>query len=299
MAAQRGDARGFQAGRPAADDCHFELLGRRLDVDEPLVPDCGVDGAAHVPLDHEGFLPAAHEAGDAFADLVLLPVPGLVGPLGVSDHLAGKADHVRLPFREDLLAVVGITQGMAGDDGHLHVLLDLFRGVGVPALRIVHRVHRRAGQLEDAGADVQVGDTVLLEEHCRLDAFLKVAAALDPLFTRIADANREVRAALVLDGMDDLQGKPHAPGEAAAETVVSLVHIRAHELGNQVSMGAVQLHAIEARLLHPPRPFGELLDELVDLLHRHCPDGFAMGVGRRVDDLMAGRGGDVGHHVRG
>ena len=70
----------------------------------------------------------------------------------------------------------------------------------------------------------------------------------------------------MLDAGDDLQHEPHAAQEAAAEAVVPLVDVGAHELGDQVAVGAVQFDAVEARLLDAPRPFGELLDQFVDLL---------------------------------
>ena len=85
------------------------------------------------------------------------------------------------------------------------------------------------------------------------------------------------RAALVLDPGDDLQQEPHAVDEAAAEAVVSLVDVGAHELGDQVAVGAVQLDAVEPRLLHSPGPFGELLDQVVDLLDGHGADRLALG----------------------
>jgi hypothetical protein len=79
--------------------------------------------------------------------------------------------------------------------------------------------------------------------------------------------------------------------EAAAEAVVPLVDIGAHELGDQVAVGAVQFDAVEAGLLDAPRAFGELLDQLVDLLDRHGPDRLAPGQLLGVHDFVAGRAG--------
>ena len=79
------------------------------------------------------------------------------------------------------------------------------------------------------------------------------------------------------DAGDDLQDEPHAAEEAAAEAVVPLVDVGAHELGDQVAVGAVQFDAVEARLLHAPGAFGELLDQFVDLLDRHRADRLALG----------------------
>ena len=50
--------------------------------------------------------------------------------------------------------------------------------------------------------------------------------------------------------------------KAAAEAVVSHVQVRAHKLGDQVAVGRMQLHGVEARLLQPPCRFGELVHQL-------------------------------------
>ena len=296
---ERSDPRGFQTGRSAAYNRDIELLVGRTEVDEPLVAHRRVDGAAHVVFDHQGFLPAADQAGDTLTDLFRFAGCGLVGPVGIGDHLAGESDHVGFAFRKDLLAVVGVPQCVAGDDRDLHMFLDLFSGVGVPPLRVVHRVHGGPGHLENTGADIEKGYSVLLEQLGRFGALLEPAAALDPLLAGVTDADGEVRTALVLDGVNDLQGETHAAGEAAAEAVVSLVHIRAHELSDQVAVGAVQLHRVETGLLKPPGAFGELVDQVVDLFDGHSPYALALGFRRGIDDLVTGGGGDVRHLIRG
>ncbi len=103
----------------------------------------------------------------------------------------------------------------------------------------------------------------------------------------------------MLDAGDDLQHEPHPAQEAAAEAVVPLVDVGAHELGDQVAVGPVQFDAVKARLLDAPRAFGEFLHQLVDLLNRHRADRFAFGHVLGVHDLVAGRAGDVDHLVAG
>ena len=276
--AQGGDPRRLHAARAPAHHRHVELLLGRTEVDEALVAHCRVDGAAHFPPDHQRFLPAAHQAGDALADLLRLPRFGLVGPVGIGHHLPGEAHQVGLALGQDLLAVVRVAQRVAGDHRHLDVLLDLLGRIGVPALGVVHRVHGRPGHLEDARADVQVGHPVLLEQPGRAHGFLQRPAPFDVLLAGVADADGEVLAALVLDGVDDLQDEAHPGEEAAAEAVVALVHVGAHELGDQVAVRPVQLHRVEAGLLHPPGPLGELLDQVVDLLDAHRADRLALGL---------------------
>ena len=171
--------------------------------------------------------------------------------------------------------------------GILHDLLDLLGGVGVPALRVVHRVEAGARALEDARVRSSAAHAGPLEDARRLDALLQVAAALAPLLDRVAHADREVLAALVLDRVDDLQREAHAVLEAAAEAVGALVEVRAHELGDQVAVGGVQLDGVEARLLHPPGRLAEHVDELEDLGDRRLADLLALLLGVLVDDLVA------------
>ena len=89
---------------------------------ETFIADGRIDRTAHVAFDHKGFLPAADEAGDATADFLFFAGFGLVGPIGIGDQLSGKSDQIGFSFGEDFFTIVGIAEGMAGDDGNVHFL---------------------------------------------------------------------------------------------------------------------------------------------------------------------------------
>ena len=125
------------------------------------------------------------------------------------------------------------------------------------------------------------------------------AAALAPLLERVADEDRVALAALLLDRVDDREREAHPVLEAAAEPVGAHVEERAHELGEQVAVGGVELDGVEAGLLDPPGGLAEEVDQLEDLGDRGGPDLLALLLGVLVDDLVAGRPGQLEDAVRG
>ena len=125
------------------------------------------------------------------------------------------------------------------------------------------------------------------------------AAALAPLLERVADEDREALAALLLDRVDDREREAHPVLEAAAEPVGAHVEERAHELRQQVAVGGVELDGVEAGLLDPPGGLAEEVDELEDLGDRRRADLLALLLGVLVDDLVAGRPGQLEDAVGG
>jgi len=126
---------------------------------EPFIPDGRIDGTAHIAFDHKRFLPAADEAGDAASDFLFVSGFGFIGPIGIGDELPGKPDHIGFSLGEDFFTIVGIAQGMAGYDGNFDFLFHRFGRIGISSFGIIHGVHDGAGRLEDAGADIHVGQS--------------------------------------------------------------------------------------------------------------------------------------------
>ena len=299
MAALGRDPGRLHAGRPAADDGDADGLRRRLHLRVGGVAAGGVDGAGDLLLGHERFLPAAAEAGDAAPDRLDLAVLRLHRPVGVGQDLAGQADEVGLAFGQDLLAVLGVAQRVARDDRDLHGLLHRLGGVGRPALRVGRRVEAGAGALLHAHGQVDRRAAGPLQDLRRLDPLLHAAAALAPLLERVADEDRVALAALLLDRVDDGEREAHPVLEAAPEPVGAHVEERAHELGEQVAVRGVELDGVEAGLLDPPGGLAEEVHQLEDLRDRGGPDLLALLLGVLVDDLVAGRPGELEDPVRG
>ncbi len=289
VAPLRRDPGRLHPGRPAADHGDPDRCRRPGHPVVGRVAAGGVDGAGDLLLGHERFLPAAAEARDAAADLADPSVLRLDRPVRIGEELAGEPDEVGLALGQDLLAVVGIAQRVAGDDRDPDDLLDRLGGVGGPALGILHRVEPGARALLHAHRQVDRGAAGPLEHAGDLDPLLEPATALAPLVERVADEEREAPAALLLDGIDHGEREAHPVLEAATEAVGAHVEERAHELGQQVAVRRVELDGVETGLLDPPGRLAEQVDELEDLGDRRLADLLALLLGVLVDDLVTGR----------
>ena len=79
----------------------------------------------------------------------------------------------------------------------------------------------------------------------------------------------EIAADLGANRLDDLDDEAGAVLERSAVLVLAIVDGRAEELRDQVAVGAVQLHAVEAGLARPARAFGKRRHRLLDVGGRH------------------------------
>ena len=222
-----------------------------------------------------------------------LPYLALTGQYGSASSWRERPTRSVLPSARICSQYSGIAQRVAGDHRDPDDLLDRLGGVGRPALRVVHRVEPGARALLHAHRQVDRRAAGPLEHPRDLDALLRAAAARAPLVERVAHEDREALAALLLDRVDDRQREAHPVLEAAAEAVGAHVEERAHELGQQVAVRGVQLHRVEAGLLHPPGGLAEQIDQLEDLGDRGRPDLLALLLGVLVDDLVAGGPGQL------
>ena len=109
--------RGFHPRRAAAgDEPAGGRVGGRERREAPLAPGRGIDGAG----DREALEDAADTAlvaAYAMNDLVLPPLAGLVGELGVGDLRARHRDHVGFAGGDDLLGELRVLDPADGEDG--------------------------------------------------------------------------------------------------------------------------------------------------------------------------------------
>ncbi|MPN27433.1 hypothetical protein SDC9_174866 [bioreactor metagenome] len=227
-------------------------------------------------LNHQGFGPAANQAADALSDLFGFPGPSLVAPVRVGDQLAGHPNHIGLTLRDDLLAVFGRTQGMAGDYRDVHRFFHGLGRIGIPSFGVVHRIHHRLGNVKDPRGNIQSGDPRFFQLHCNADGFLQLPAVIPPFFPGIPDENREIFATFYFDPVDDFQYEPHAVLKLTSEPIVPGVGSGAQELRDHIAVRSVQFHRVKPRFLHPPGCFGKLFNQIVYLFHRHFPGDLAM-----------------------
>ena len=132
----------------------------------------------------------------------------------------------------------------------------------------------------------------VLEIFCRPLGFLHVAPCFLKLLAgkraaahslslgdhTVAQRNREIISAGLLDRLHDLHRKAVAVLERSAVFIRAVVHIFECELIEQIAlMHSVDLHAVHACFLEQPCALGKSIHKLVDLLHCHSSGGHFIG----------------------
>src|SRR5690242_10611426 len=126
-----------------------------------------------------------------------------------------------------------------------------------------------------AGRDVQRIDTRLLDHLRQLDAFLQRVALLLPgnhvveIDAAEFDLEVKVLAAAQADRLDNLHQEARAIAQVTTVLVAPVVDARAEELSDEIAVGAVQLDAVQPRLLGAPGTRGKCIDCLADLFLGH------------------------------
>jgi hypothetical protein len=134
-------------------------------------------------------------------------------------------------------------------------------------------------------------DSLSLEDRGDLGPFLDREPL--PLVQVVAaselDHHRKFVVDLPSDRAGDLDGEPHPVLEAPPPSVPPPVGAGAQELGDQITVSAVDLYSVEARFLNPASRPTELSDDRFDVLARHL-SALAAGIRRLVwkrDDQLA------------
>ena len=135
--------------------------------------------------------------------------------------------------------------------------------------------------------------------YSRLQFFLEFLsgkrAAAEALGLRdhtVAQRDREILSACLLDRLYDLHREAVTVLEGTAVFVRAVIHIFECELIEQVAlMHRMDLHAVHTGLFEELRALGKSVHKFVDFLYSHCPGGHfvrpAVGRGRRArSDLI-------------
>ncbi len=139
-------------------------------------------------------------------------------------------------------------------------------------------------------------DAVLLQYHGYCPGFFDRSSPRHQLIPRDPEHYGEITPCLQSDIRQDLQGETQPVHQSPAIFVGPLVGIGGHELGNQISVAAVNLDTVKTRPLRPQGAVAEFLHDLLDLnrrqFMRHLPNRGAGYRGRRnglrSDHLNAG-----------
>ena len=254
------------------------------------MPALRVQGAEEIPLGHE--VVEAGIAAHTAADIPGPPLPGLIGQVRIADQAPGQLHDVRLPGGDDLLHLLRFHQpAHRGHQGLLHLGPD--RG-GEFHVHPVGLEHAGMGPVKGAdpyaaGANGDVDDVrVTVQLPGEFDPLLDAVAAGLDLGAADADLYREIPAALLMDGIDDLHGEAGPVFRAAAPAVPAGIEGRGKELLHQPAVGPVDRDHAEAAVLGIGRRVGIEADGLPDQVLVHLLHGMPMvlhahaGPGRTV-----------------
>lgn len=235
MAANGADAGCLHACKAAADDENVLGRGGGNEGEVALASAGGVDRAGeHLPLSKA--CKAALLAGKTRPNICQISRLHLVGPVGVCQKRTAEADEVAIA-PEALAGHLRIVHTAGQDDGHGHGLFHQaaelaihprleIHGRMVPVPRVigagVHVEHVIAGLLEDARRLEPLLDVLalLLEFLAWQRAF---ADGLDEALETVAQRDRVVLAADLLDALHDVYCGAQAVLEASAIFVVAVV----------------------------------------------------------------------------
>ncbi|CDN44734.1 hypothetical protein BN871_FL_00070 [Paenibacillus sp. P22] len=206
-------------------------------------------------------------------DLGLPAFRDLSDPIGLHDQLAAKGNQ-RCARQQRLQRFLGCMHGADADDGRPSA--GRIRNPLQPRLAVVRPDPRLGPEVHERHMEI-----VQLPACKRVDQLQRVVhrdAVLLRFFRR--EAVSDGKRPFGMLGDDPLylfhhrERKRHPFGQIPAPAVVAAVRMRREKLLQQVSVRAVNLHPVEARLNRPPRRLPEVAHDGFDLfiLKRPWPD---------------------------
>ncbi len=273
---------------PAREDVHQVVVRDQRPGDRHQIAVAAPDGVGDDP---RGLEPAGadHRHPDRLLDL---PGVGEVRPFDLVRLGGGIVPLPARQTREVAEQVIGPIGGLAARDHHV-VGLDELLDRQIDAGRIARMREERPGRHVDgidAGLHQHLADLDRLVQGVAGRADAEERDRVGVILG--ADLHLQVKIAADLrpDRLHDVDHEAGAVLDRSAVFVLPIVDGRAQELRDQIAIGAVELDAVEARLLRPPRALGERLDHFFDLSNRHPLAAETMGrvalVGRAQADRV-------------
>jgi len=273
-AALRGGEGGGQSGGAAADDRHLVVGYIILEIAvAALLAHGGVHGAVAGHADGHVLFQRlkAVQAADAAADILRAALHGLDAPAGIRQPGAAQRHEVLNAVFEELFRIIRLLHRVDGDDGDADMVFDGFDDGGAPALGVGHRLDDGNAGLVDSAGDVDGGRAGLFHGHgdghavLRMDIVLGDADLVEKFIGGDAQGDGVILAAGLMDALHDLGGEPAAVFKAAAVLVGAVVGIGGEELADEIAVGGMELHAVEAGLLRADGGIDEVLHKALDL----------------------------------
>ena len=210
----------------------------------------------------------------------------LLENLGIGQQRTRDVARICRPACDDVLGFVDV--GDASDDGNgngdVLAFLDLAGKLAVETMGLIVRRHGeelRAPIDDEPGRDVDHVE-IFLRELEKLDDLLDPHATIDHLVTADAHVEHEIVADGFAHGLEQHEREPAAVLEAAAEVVVAMIGERRQKSGNQVTVGSVDVYAVELGLLQPHRAVNVVRDDVLHVAELHLLEiGVLPGDGQR------------------
>ena len=156
-----GGAGRLHARRARADDDDFARAGDFFVFVGFAAEQVRVHGAAQRLVAADAVADAAGVAGDAPADGVRVPAPGLARPVGVCDEPAAETDEVRVAAREDVLGDLRVADVAHRDRRLAEFFLHGARHIAAPAVRQARGVDLVLDALVERRGGIEKVDAVL------------------------------------------------------------------------------------------------------------------------------------------
>ena len=231
----------------------------------------------------------ASQTVNALLELTLSALLYLDAPFRIGEPGSAHTDEINDSALDESFRNCRLADGRYRNDRKIDIVTDSLYEIFSPALREGDRLNCHEACLVESTADVDKVDACGFHRLHNADAVLNMdiifrnADRIKEFINGYAAAKYIVLTALLANILNDLEHQSHPVLEASAVLIRSLVGVRGEELLQQISMCAVELHAIDACLLAAKSGITELLYQLVDLIQRH-----------RTGLLL----GDVAHTVR-
>ena len=284
-----GSCLGRLQTRGAGADNHDALaigLGNGRHVVLVLAADARIDqtGNRIVGIEWEF---ATLQTADALMDLAHTAGTCLGRHMRIGERSTTHGDKIAGAHLKKRIGHAGIVNAIGQDHGDANDLANLGAAVGVYGMWGKHRRDNLIGRFARVHAVGAVNGIKanLLQMTTQLQRLGNGTASGNQVVARDAHDHREVLAHVGAHGRGNLVDDAYAIAKTATVAVNATVDRRREELGKQVAMGTVKLHAVEASLLGTCRGGGKISHQLMDLVNGHLASkilasGAGSGAGR-------------------
>ena len=223
-------------------------------------------------------------AADARTNIVQLPFLELVSEIRIGKERSPHSHHVDLPFCNFSVCKLGIIESAAADYRNIDPGLHFFYIFEITGLRHIDRRMRPVPCVVRSVVAVKHVVARFFEHLCDFLTFIVIASELLILFTRksasievlclgnnaVADRNREIFSAFLLDRPNNFTWKSQTIFQTSAVLVLSLIPRRDCKLVQQIAfVHCMNFYAVYAGIFCRLCPFRKPPDILMDLINGH------------------------------